>query len=128
MFGLNTTPEATVGPIITLGASWPVKNFKFTPKFYTLKGPLGMRHFNVVNFKNLTYMKPYSLLILTENTKKSKNNFKAPKKSEIVIFPGRILPCYKASQQYAALHTTYSHFLAEEVKAIAANWCLIGVL
>ena len=40
--------------------------------------------FNVVNFKNLIYMKLYSLLILTENTKKSKNNFKALKKSEIV--------------------------------------------
>ena len=35
----------------------------------------------------------YSLLILTRNTKKSKNNFKAPKKSEIDIFPGRILSC-----------------------------------
>ena len=49
--------------------------------------------FNVVNFANLIYMKLYSLLILTENTKKSKNNFKALKKSEIVVFPGRILPC-----------------------------------
>ena len=38
-------------------------------------------------------MKLYSLLILAKNTKKSKNNFKAPKKSEIVVFPGRILPC-----------------------------------
>ena len=26
--------------------------------------------FNVVNFENLTYMKLYNLLILTENTKK----------------------------------------------------------
>ena len=50
---------------------------------WTLKGP----------FANLIYMKLYSLLILTENTKKSKNNFKAPKKSEIVVFLGRILPC-----------------------------------
>ena len=48
-----------------------------------------MIHF--VNFENLIYMKLYSLLILTKTTKKSKNNFKAPKKSEIVIFPGRIL-------------------------------------
>ena len=52
-----------------------------------------MRIFNVVNFENLIYMQLYSLLILTKNTKKSKNNFKAPKKSEIVVFPGRILPC-----------------------------------
>ena len=35
-------------------------------------------------------MKLYSLLILTKNTKKSKNNF-TPKKSEIAIFPVRIL-------------------------------------
>ena len=55
-----------------------------------LKGPLGMRHFK---FENLIYMKLYSLLILTKKTKKSKNNFKAPKKSEIIVFPGRILPC-----------------------------------
>ena len=89
---------------------------------------LGWDIFNVVNFENLTYMKPYSLLILTKNTKKSRNNFKAPKKSETVIFPGRILPCKKTSQQYAALHTTYSHVLAEEIKAITANWCLIGFL
>ena len=34
-------------------------------------------------------MKLCGLLILSENTKKSKNNFKAPKKSEIVIFRGR---------------------------------------
>ena len=31
-------------------------------------------------------MKLYSLLILTENTKKSKNNCKVLKKSEIVVF------------------------------------------
>ena len=47
----------------------------------------------VVNIENLIYMKLYSLLILTENTKKFKKKFKAPKKSEIVVFPGRILPC-----------------------------------
>ena len=41
-----------------------------------------MGHFNVVNFENLIYMELYSLLILAKNTKKSKNNFKAPKKSE----------------------------------------------
>ena len=32
-------------------------------------------------------MKLYSLLILAKNTKKSKKNFDAPKKSEIVVFP-----------------------------------------
>ena len=36
--------------------------------------------------ENLIYMKLYNLLILTENTKKSKNNFKAPKKGKIVVF------------------------------------------
>ena len=70
----------------------------------------------------------YSLLILTKNTKKvKKNNFKTQKKkSEIVIFPGRILPCKQASQQYTALvYTTYSHVLDGEINAIAANWCFI---
>ena len=51
-------------------------------------------------------MKLYSLLILTKNTKMSKKNFKAPKKSEIVIFPGRILPC---TQNKSAIYTTSYH-------------------
>ena len=51
-------------------------------------------------------MKLYSLLILTENTKKSKNNFKAPKKSEIVVFPGRILSC---KQHKSAIFSTLHH-------------------
>ena len=51
-------------------------------------------------------MKLYSLLILTENTKKSKNNFKVPKKSEIVVFPGRILPC---KQNKSAIFSTLHH-------------------
>ena len=51
-------------------------------------------------------MKLYSLLILTENTKKSKNNFKAPKKSEIAIFPSRILPC---KQNKSAIYRTLHH-------------------
>ena len=51
-----------------------------------LKVPLGWDIFYVVNFENLIYMKLYSLLILTENTKKAKNNFEAPKKSEIIVF------------------------------------------
>ena len=75
-------------------------------KEHKLKGPLGMRHFNVVNLENLIYMKLYSLLILTENTKKSKNNFKALKKSEIVVFPGRILPC---KQNKSAIFSTLDH-------------------
>ena len=33
MLGFNITPEATVGPIIMLGARWVVKRIKFT-KFY----------------------------------------------------------------------------------------------
>ena len=51
-------------------------------------------------------MKLYNLLILTENIKKSKNNFEAPKKSEIVIFPGRILPC---KQNKSAIYSTLHH-------------------
>ena len=68
-------------------------------------------------------MKLYSLLIFTENTKKSKNNFKEPKKSEIVVFPGRILPCKQKSQQYSALYITYSHVSDGKIRAVAANWC-----
>ena len=62
--------------------------------------------FNVDNFENLICMKLYNLLILTEKTKKSKNNYKAPKKSEIVIFPGRILPC---KQNKSAIYSTSHH-------------------
>ena len=51
-------------------------------------------------------MKLYSLLILAKHTKKSKNNFKAPKKSEIVKFPGRILPC---KQNKSAIYRTLHH-------------------
>ena len=70
-------------------------------------------------------MKLYSLLILTENTKKSKNNFKALKKSEIVIFPGRILPC---KQNKSAIFSTLDHIFPVsdgKIKPVAANWCLI---
>ena len=70
------------------------------------RDPLGWDIFNVVNLENLIYMKLYSLLILTENTKKSKNNFKALKKSEIVVFPGRILPC---KQNKSAIFSTLDH-------------------
>ena len=52
-------------------------------------------------------MKLYNLLILNEKkTKKSKNNFKAPKKSEIVIFPGLRLPC---KQNKSAIYSTLHH-------------------
>ena len=51
-------------------------------------------------------MKLYSLLILAKNTKKSKNNFKAPKKSEIVVFPGRILTC---EQNKSAILSIFQH-------------------
>ena len=70
-------------------------------------------------------MKLYRLLILTKNTKKSKNNFKALKKGEIVGFPDRILPC---KQNKSAIYSTLHHILprlGREIKAIAANWCLI---
>ena len=68
-------------------------------------------------------MKLYSLLILTEITKKSKNNFKESKRSEIVIFPGRILPC---KQNKSAIYCTLHHIFPRlEIKAIGANWCLI---
>ena len=56
-------------------------------------------------------MKLCSLLILTKNTKKSENNFRAPKKSEIVIFPGRILPCKQnKSAIYSTLHHIFPRF------------------
>ena len=51
-------------------------------------------------------MKLYSLLILTENTEKSKKIFKVLKKSEIVIFPGRVLPC---KQNKWAIFSTLHH-------------------
>ena len=50
-----------------------------------------------------------------------KNSFKALKKSEIVIFPGRILPC---KQNKSAIYSTL-HDIFPRLKAIAANWFLI---
>ena len=74
--------------------------------------------------KILFYIKLYSLLILTKNIKKVKNNFKAPQKSEIVIFPGCILPCKQISTiQHFTPHIPTS-WTVHEIKAIAANWCL----
>ena len=51
------------------------------------------------------YMKLCSLLILTK-IQKSPKKFKAPKKSEIVMFPGRILPC---KQNMSAIYSTLHH-------------------
>ena len=31
----------------------------------------------------------------------------------------------KTSQQYTALYTTFSHALDDEIRVIAANWCLV---
>ena len=59
---------------------------------------LEMRIFNFENFANLFYMKLYTL--------KSKNNFKAPKKTESVLFPGRILPC---KQNKSAIYSISCH-------------------
>ena len=72
-------------------------------------------------------MKLYSLLILAKNTKKSKNNFKAPKKSEIVVFPGRILPCKQNKSAILSNFITYSHVSDSKIRAVAANWGIIGV-
>ena len=83
-----------------------------------LKAPIGMRHFQCCQF----YMKLYSILILTENMKKSKKHFKALKKSEIVVFPGRILPC---KQKKSAIFSTHSHVSDGKIRAVAANWCLV---
>ena len=70
-------------------------------------------------------MKLYSLLILTKNTKKSQNNFKAPKKSAIVIFLGCILPCKQnKSAIFSTLHHIFPRF-GREIEAITANWCLL---
>ena len=72
-----------------------------------------MRHFNAVNFENLVYMRLYSLLILTENTKKSRNNFKALKKSEIVVVPGRTLQC---KQNKSAIFSTLDHIFPRIIR------------
>ena len=70
-----------------------------------------MKHFQFCHFRKLIYMKLCSLLILTKNTKKLKNNFKAPKKSEIVIFLGRIVPCKQnKSAIYSTLHHIFPRF------------------
>ena len=68
-------------------------------------------------------MKLYSLLILTENTKKSKKKITAPKKSEIVVFPGRILPCKQnKSAIFSTLHIPTHQTVRSEYSP------LIGVL
>ena len=59
-------------------------------------------------------MKLYSLLILDKKQKSQKTILKHRKRVK-----------YKTSQKYRALYTTYSHVLDGEIKAIAANWCLV---
>ena len=73
--------------------------------FNKIKGTPWDEIFSMLSILKI-YVKLYSLLILTKNTKKSKNNFKAPKKSEIVVFPGRILPC---KQNKSAIFSTLHH-------------------
>ena len=70
-------------------------------------------------------MKLYSLLILTKNTKKVKNNLKAPQKSVIVIFPGCILPC---KQNKSALYSTLHHIFPRLGRCMRSKQSpLIGV-
>ena len=110
---LNYTPSFC--PKIWVGALASYKK-----SHVTQRDPVGWDIFNFVNLENLiiwSYIAYWSQL--------KKNNLKAPKKSEMVIFLGRLLPCKQKSQQYTALYTTYSHVLDGEIKAIAANWCLI---
>ena len=52
-------------------------------------------------------MKLYGLLILAKNTKKYKNNIKAPKNTKLVLFPSGILPC---KQKQSAVYTLYHKF------------------
>ena len=85
-----------------------------------LKG-MGWDIFNFVNFEKIFYMKLYNLLILTINIKKSKNNFKAPKKSEIVIFPDCILPC---KQNKSAIQW---NLLSTATLNVSQKWPLEGV-
>ena len=56
-------------------------------------------------------MKLYSLLVLTKNIFKIMKKFKALKKTKIVFFPGRILPCKQTCVQYITLYTTNTHRL-----------------
>ena len=77
--------------------------------FIKIKGTPWDEIFSMLSILKI-YVKLYSLLILTKNTKKSKNNFKAPKKSEIVVFPGRILPCKQnKSAIFSTLHHIFPH-------------------
>ena len=70
-------------------------------------------------------MKLFSLLILTKNKKKSKKKFKAPKKSEIVVFPGRILPC---KQNKSAIFSTLHHIFYTYQTVRSEQSSLISVL
>ena len=71
-------------------------------------------------------MKLYSLLILTENTKKSKKTIlKHRKRVKYLYF--EVVYCHvnKISQQYSALYITYSDVSDGKIRAVAANWCLM---
>ena len=60
----------------------------------------------------------YSLLILTKSIKKSKNNFKAQKKTELVLFPGRILSC---KQNKSAVYSISYHIFPRLIVRIWGN-------
>ena len=80
---------------------------------------------NVIVYNScLSLLKVSSVVKLTVLMSESqKNYFKAPKKSEIVIFPGRILLCKQnRSAIYSILHHIFPR-LGQQIKAIAANWC-----
>ena len=89
---------------------------------------LGWDIFNVVNFENLIYMKLYNLLILTENTKKSKKQFEAPKKSEIVIFPRRILPCKQNKSAIWMLCGIHYFITTLKTKLMSSYWVALIII
>ena len=100
----------------------------YTKVFWRFKGTPWVETFSFLSiFKFNLYeaIKPTDFNYKYKKSKKN-NNFQAPKKSDIVIFPGRIY-CHvnKTSQQYTTFYTTYSHVLDGEIKTISANWCLI---
>ena len=80
-----------------------------------------MRIFNSVNFEILIY------IILSKNTR-SPIFKKKTKKTELVLFPGHILPCKQNNLLYITLYITNSHVSDGgekpspwHMKAVAAN-------
>ena len=61
----------------------------------------------ILSILKIKFIKSY--MIFTKNTKKAKNNFEAPKKTKLDLFPGRILPCKQNNLLYTALYTIYSY-------------------